>query len=126
MQGKAQVHVVIIGLDKRKNARTPKRLFSYPDIKGNPIETKCKAISPYLIDASNFTNPNFVVQDSALPLSTRSKMAFGNMPNDGGHLILSSKEATEIKSINNSIEDFIRPLIGAKDLCLTIIDTAFG
>ena len=31
-RGKAHVHVVILGLDRRKAARPEKRLFSYPDI----------------------------------------------------------------------------------------------
>ena len=115
VRGKASVHVVIIGLDKRQQAHTDKRLFNYPDIKGDPIETQCKAISPYLIDASNLTNPNLIVQDRTVPLSTRSRMTFGNMPNDGGNLILSSEEAREIKSKNYSIGNFVRPLIGAKD-----------
>ena len=114
-RGKAHVHVVIIGLDRQDAVQADKSLFSYPDINGDPIETQCKAISPYLIDASDMTNPNLIVKDASAPLSTRSKMVFGNMPNDGGHLILSSEEANEMKSTNYSLGDFIKPLIGAKD-----------
>ena len=38
-RGVAHVHVVILGLDRRENARSDKRLFSYPDINGQPEET---------------------------------------------------------------------------------------
>ena len=115
VRGTAKVHVVIIGLDKRKYARKERKIFNYPDIKGEPEETIHAVISPYLFDGSKLANPHMFVQDSTVPLSVRSKMMFGNMPNDGSHLILSSEEATEIKSRHDSIGDFIRPLIGAKD-----------
>ena len=35
-RGKAHVHVVILGLDRREQVRAEKRLFSYPDINGEP------------------------------------------------------------------------------------------
>ena len=35
-RGKAHVHVVILGLDRREVARAEKRLFGYPDINGEP------------------------------------------------------------------------------------------
>jgi hypothetical protein len=38
-RGKANVHVVIIGLTKRENTPTECRLFDYEDIKGDPTET---------------------------------------------------------------------------------------
>lgn len=127
--GKAHVHAVIIGLDKRENARDKRQLFSYPTVKSDPQESIHKAISPYLIDAGKLSNPHLIVRDSAIPLSVRSKMAFGNMPNDGGYLILSGQEAAEIKSRYASTSDFIRPLIGAKEFmsdshryCLWLID----
>ena len=50
-RGVAHVHVVIIGLDAREIARTEKRLFSYPDINGEPVESRHTALSPYLFDA---------------------------------------------------------------------------
>ena len=38
-RGKAHVHVVIIGLDRREAVQPEKWLFSYPDINGAPVET---------------------------------------------------------------------------------------
>ena len=43
-RGKAAVHVVVLGLEPAATARSVRRLFSYPDIKGDPIETQHTAI----------------------------------------------------------------------------------
>ena len=56
-RGKAHVHVVIVGLDRRQDARPVKRLFSYADVNGEPDEQRCRALSPYLFDASRMTGP---------------------------------------------------------------------
>ena len=37
--------------------RADKRLFSYPDINGEPEETRHKALSPYLFDAGGLADP---------------------------------------------------------------------
>ena len=50
-RGKAHVHVVIIGLIKRNDTPGEKRLFSYPNIKGDPVETRHAALTAYLFDA---------------------------------------------------------------------------
>ncbi len=42
-RGKAHVHVIILGLDRREDVRTEKRLFGYPDINGEPEESRQKA-----------------------------------------------------------------------------------
>lgn len=57
-RGKAAVHVVVLGLEPRAQARSVRRLFSYPDIKGDPTESQHTVLSPYLIDASSLTNPH--------------------------------------------------------------------
>ena len=112
-RGGAAGHVVVLGLEPRASARKDRRLFSYPDIKGDPIETRHAAISPYLIDASTLSNPHLVVRKSSKPLSERSKLEFGNMPNDGGSLILTTDEANSLQQEHPESRDYVRPLIGA-------------
>ena len=58
-RGKAHVHVVIIGLDGLENARADKRLFSYPNINGEPEETFHAALSRMkpLLEATRFNRP---------------------------------------------------------------------
>ena len=51
-RGVAHVHVVIIGLTRREDEPPEKRLFSYDDIKGDPVESRHAALSPYLIDGA--------------------------------------------------------------------------
>ena len=57
-RGKAAVHVVIVGLAPKAQAPAERRLFSYPDTKGEPVETRHTALSPYLIDAAGLADPH--------------------------------------------------------------------
>jgi hypothetical protein len=68
-KGKAAVHVVILGLAKSSAAPATKRLFSYPDLKGRPIESQVRSISPYLIDASLLADPHITVSESYKQIS---------------------------------------------------------
>jgi hypothetical protein len=43
--------VVIIGLAHRENEPKEKRLFSYPDIRRDPVESQHGALTAYLFDA---------------------------------------------------------------------------
>ena len=114
-RGKAHVHVVIIGLAHRDHKPTEKRLFSYPDIKGDPVESRHGALTAYLFDARSVANRHLVVVESTRPLSTRPTIVFGNMPNDGGNLILSPAEKAELVSDYPGAAALVRPLYGAKD-----------
>ena len=53
-RGMAHVHVVIVGLTQAADAPTHRRLFSYPDLKGDAEESLHAAISPYLFDAGGW------------------------------------------------------------------------
>ena len=64
-RGKAHVHVVIIGLDVRDRQRADKRLFSYPDINGEPEETLHATLSPYLFDAGGLADPHLTVREES-------------------------------------------------------------
>jgi hypothetical protein len=130
-RGKAHVHVVIIGLIKAEAAPKSKRLFSYDDINGEPVEGHIGAISPYLFDASKLANPHLFVRDSASPLTPRALMIYGSKPTDGGGLILSEEERSELVKAHPAAESFIKPLIGAKDaingthrFCLWLVDAS--
>ena len=68
-RGKAHVHVVILGFDRREGARSEKRLFSYPDINGEPEESRHAALSPYLFDAGGLSDPHLVVREESTPIN---------------------------------------------------------
>ena len=90
-RGMAHVHVVIIGLDRREDARTEKRLFSYPDIKGEPEEGQHAVLSPYLFDAGEFADPHLTVRKESRPINGMRKLIIGSKPIDGGHYTTSSE-----------------------------------
>lgn len=100
----AAVICVIVGVSAEKNIG--KRLL-YED-------TKCKEvknISPLLMDG-----PTVFVKSEITPICQGyPQMNFGNMPADGGKLILSTEEKNELISREPNAEKFIKPLIGAED-----------
>ena len=114
-RGKAHVHVVILGFDRQENGRLDKRLFSYPDLNGEPEETRHAALSPYLFDASRLADPHLVVTDSKRPLSPRPTMQRGVQPTDGGHFIFSDQERQDFLEQEPNAERFFRPFIGARE-----------
>jgi len=115
-RGKAHVHVVIIGLTPRAQEQPTKRLFSYDKVDGDPVESQHGSLSPYLFDASNLIDRHLVVQETVHPISNVPKLLFGNMPNDGGHLILSPEERDKFLEQEPDLDDLVRPLVGAHDL----------
>ena len=114
-RGKAHVHVVIIGLDDLENTQADKRLFSYPDINGEPEETGHTALSPYLFDASGLADPHLVVREESHPINGMEKLIIGSKPIDGGHYIFTAKERTAFLDMEPAAESFLRPYIGARE-----------
>ena len=112
---KAQVYVVIIGLDREEKARSQKRLFSYTDTKGDPEETRHKVISPYLFDTSGLSDPKLVVWGENQPINGLSKLIIGSKPIDGGHYIFTDEERIRFLKEEPEAEPLIRPFIGAQE-----------
>ena len=114
-RGKAHVHVVIIGFDGLKTVRVDKRLFSYPDIKGEPEETLHAVLSPYLFDAGGLADPHLTVREESRPINGMGKLIIGSKPIDGGHYIFTAKERTAFLDMEPAAESFLRPYIGARE-----------
>ncbi|MBC6408768.1 MAG: class I SAM-dependent DNA methyltransferase [Rhodobacteraceae bacterium] len=114
-RGKAAVHVVVLGLEPRAMARKDRRLFSYPDIKGDPIETRHAAISPYLIDAGTLSNPHLTVKETGKPINGLPKLVIGSKPIDGGHFIFSGEERDAFLAREPQAAPYLRPYIGARE-----------
>jgi hypothetical protein len=98
----AGVTVVIIGL---RNISSAKKYIYTAGLKRHASN-----INPYLIDASNI-----IVSKRKTPLSKLPKMSFGNMPNDGGGLILTSEEATDLIQKYPESKNLIRKLYGSDE-----------
>ncbi len=114
-RGKAHVHVVIIGLDIRDRQRAGKRLFSYPNINGEPEETVHAALSPYLFDAGGLADPHLVVREESSPINGMVKLVSGTQPIDDGHYIFDEEERAAFLEAEPGAEPFLRPFVGARE-----------
>ena len=114
-RGKAHVHVVILGLDRRVNARNEKRLFSYPDLNGDPEETCHAALSPYLFDAGWLADPHLTVREESGPINGMRKLIIGSKPIDGGHYIFSAGERDAFLEMEPNAAPLLRPFVGARE-----------
>ena len=112
-RGKAHVHVVIIGLDVRDRQRADKRLFSYPDINGEPEETRHVVLSPYLFDAGGLADPHLTVREESGPINGMGKLIIGSKPIDGGNYIFNTEERDAFLEAEPNAAPFLRPFVGA-------------
>ena len=113
----AMINVVIIGLVPN-NGLMSRKLFGKTGIKVTDN------ISPYL-----YCGSNLIITASNINLSGLLPMRRGNMPLDGGHLLMSPEEKHALSLSNNIIARFIKPFIGAEEFvnsteryCLWISD----
>lgn len=106
--GAAHVHVVIIGFGHQNLPN--KKLFEYERVDLEPHETIVANINPYLI-----AGRNILLKNRRTPLCNISEIKFGNMPNDDSNLLLTNEEKEYLISIEPNAEQFIRPLISAKE-----------
>ena len=114
-RGKAHVHVVIVGLDRCPDARPVKRLFSYADVTGEPDEQRCRALSPYLFDASRMTDPRLTVQKVSRPINGLRRLKTGVQMIDNGLLTFTGEEREEFLVHEPGAARFFRRYIGGDE-----------
>jgi len=114
-RGKANVHVVIVGLDRAGNARAERRLFSYPDPRGDPAETRHKAISPYLFDAGGLSDPHLVVREESRPINGLPIMKTGVQMIDNGIFTFTADEYQTFLSYEPEAAPLFRKYIGGNE-----------
>lgn len=125
-KGNAAVYCVIIGFagfDSKK-----KVIFEYDNIKGEPHIIKVSNINPYLVDSKDI-----LITKKSNPICNVPKMSFGNMPLDGGHLLLSDQEKYEFLLKEPQSKNYILPLISAREFlngqkrwCIWLVDADPG
>jgi hypothetical protein len=98
----AGVTVVIIGMAKTSSCT--KKLF------GDGLVRDCSVIGPYLVPEKNV-----VIAKRSEPIGPQSPMLFGNMPRDGGHLVLTFAEAEQLKNGPLTVK-FVKRFVGADEL----------
>lgn len=121
----AGVTVVVVGISN--HAPKTRRLFS-PDDDGNVTVKEITNINAYLVPAQNV-----IVQNANKPRFDVTEMVFGNMPNDGGSLLLSVQDAEEAVHRWHVDPQFIRPFLGSREFinglerrCIWVTSTIFS
>ena len=121
-KGVAAVYCVIIGFAAYDTNN--KRLFLYENIKGEAHEIKVSNINPYLVEGKDIT-----IGKKQNPVCDVPKISFGNMPLDGGNLLLTDDEKNQFVLKEPKATKFMKPLIsayeflnGQKRWCLWLLD----
>ena len=123
-RGMAAVHCVIIGFALFD--APGKRIFDYPDIKGDPHEAVAVNINPYLVDAVDI-----LISRRDVPLCQVPEIRFGNQPIDGGGFIFTDEEMQAFVQHEPKAEKYIHRYMGSDELinniprfCLWLKDLA--
>jgi hypothetical protein len=104
----AGVTVVIVGV-ARKGSRS-KSIFSRSDDGSSSIR-QVENINSYLV-----SGPNIIVSALSRAADDRGYMIRGNMPTDGGYLLLSPDEKRELETSSDLARRFVRKFVGAQEL----------
>ncbi len=107
-RGKAAVHCVIVGFAPFDSSE--KRLFVYDETNGEPHELRVSNISPYLTPGSDA-----LIIKRQTPLANVPIMRCGNKPSDGGHLLLTDVERTELLAVEPAAAPYIKRFMGAEE-----------
>lgn len=109
-KGVAAVHCVIVGFGLSEPKQ--RMIFYYGDnIKGEPATIPARNINPYLVDAPNVILPSRTDTPPSLP-----QLIKGSQPTDGGHLIFTEAEKTELLATEPQAEKWLRIYIGGEEL----------
>lgn len=120
----AGVTVVIVGISN-DTGRT-RRLFSDTGDNGTTVKD-VEQINAYLVPG-----PNVIVSPVSRPSNGLTEMNFGNMPNDGGHLLLDASEAAAAIKGHGVSPQYIRPFVGSQEFvrgmerrCVWVVDNEY-
>ncbi|WP_411878177.1 class I SAM-dependent DNA methyltransferase [Polaromonas sp. YR568] len=103
----AGVIVSIIGISQ--NPGKTRRLFSFSE-NGGITSRDVEFINAYLTPG-----PNLVVEAVAAPINGLPQMMFGNMPRDGGRLLMTTDERKALVAKDGRAAKYLRDFIGSED-----------
>ena len=103
----AGVSVVIVGLSKMPGSM--RKIFSVSD-DGSLLVKEVAFINAYLVGGDNV-----LVEKRSSPISELSPMDLGNMPYDGGNLLLSRRDLNELGLTRMQMARFTRRIYGSKE-----------
>ncbi len=100
---KAHVHCVIIGFSK---ADTKAKKIYLSDLHSIPVSN----INGYLLDA-----PDIWIEKRSKPICNAEQMVYGSEPREGGYLILSEEERSELLEESSFAEKWVKRFVGSED-----------
>ena len=103
----AGVTVVIVGLSK---SSTPNKRLIQVSQNDEQSEKLVPNIGPYLV-----ASESVIITGMPVPLDSRPQMVRGNMPYDGGHLLLSMNQLNRSGLTSDQREKFIRVIYGSSE-----------
>ena len=122
-KGNAAVYCVIIGYANYASAAP--QLFEYDDVKAQPIARIVANINGYLVEGANV----LIVKRSKPIVANIPEMSFGNMPNDGGHLLFTDEEKNAFVKAEPLAAKWFKELLSAHEYlhkerrwCLWLVD----
>lgn len=121
----AAVHCVIVGFRYGIKPKDPRFIYrQHAD--GSWTREKVSLITAY-----GRSTPNVIVSPASKPLSAPLPMRFGNMPADGGNLIIKANDYEEFIHKEPAAKRFIKRVTGAKEFihnteryCLWLTDAS--
>ena len=125
-RGMAAVHCVIVGFGLGEH--TPKTIFEYEDIRGEPHALAAANINPYLVDA-----PDVVLPRRSRPICGVPAIGIGNKPIDDGNYLFTTEERDAFVAAEPATKRFFRRWLGADEFingyerwCLWLGDASPG
>jgi len=103
----AGVSVIIVGISN--HVEKIRRLFTIAD-DGSTILKEADNINAYLV-----IGKDVIVDKRSKPHTELNEMSFGNKPVDGGNLLLSGPEVTELNLTQDQYARFIRKIYGSAE-----------
>tara|TARA_R110001599_G_scaffold78184_6_gene212704 strand:- start:847 stop:3624 length:2778 start_codon:yes stop_codon:yes gene_type:complete len=103
----AGVTVSIVGLSTKN--KSVKKIYSISD-DGSIISQEVQNINAYLVPGQNI-----IVRKSHTPLQGFPRMGFGNKPVDGGHLLITNTELSNLRLSEVQKSRFIRRIYGSSE-----------
>lgn len=107
-RGKAAVHCVIVGFAAED--MSPKWLFEYEDIKGDPHRIQVNNINPYLVDALDV-----VLSNRSTPICAVPEIGIGNKPIDDGNYLFTEDEKAEFLKKEPQAAPYFHRWLGADE-----------
>ncbi|MDD2878731.1 MAG: lactate dehydrogenase [Acidiphilium sp.] len=103
----AGVTVAIIGLSRDQKAS--RKLYTIAE-DGHVLSKEVSNINAYLVGGADV-----IIEKRSSPLSGLSSMDLGNMPYDGGNLLLTKQEVVDLNIIDSKRLQFVRRIYGSKE-----------